>query len=356
MNGGLERLGWDARWQASFESWAAAGCVPGRVAAGHTHLYRVFAEAGELVAGVSGRFRHETQARSDYPAVGDWVAVTPRPEERRATIHGVLPRRSRFSRREAGEDGEEQVAAANVDTVFLVMGLDGNYNLRRLERALLLARESGAEPLVLLTKTDLCDALPERLAEAEAAASGAPVHALSPKRGEGLEALAPYLAPGRTVALLGSSGVGKSTLINALLGEERQRTRDVRVQDDRGRHTTTYRELVPLPRGGLVIDTPGMREMQLWADESALTGTFAEIDVLAQRCGFRDCRHESEPRCAVRAALDAGRLPRERLDSYHKLQRELAALEARRDRSAHQEQKRKWKTIHKTLRNFKPRE
>jgi ribosome biogenesis GTPase len=355
MSLALEGLGWDAGWREAFAPWAADGCVPGRVASEHQHLYRVLAEAGELVAAVSGRFRHEHDRRADYPAVGDWVALAPRPEERRGTIHGVLPRRSRFSRREAGEDGAEQVVAANVDTVFLAMGLDLNYNLRRLERALLLARESGARPVVLLTKTDLCDDVPGRVAEAAASASGAPVHALSPKRAEGLEALALYLAPGRTVALLGSSGVGKSTLINALLGEERQRTRDVRAKDARGRHATSHRELVPLPGGALVVDTPGMREMQLWAEESALPGTFAEIDALAAGCAFRDCRHVAEPRCAVRAAVAEGRLPAARLESYRKLQRELAALEARHDRAAHLEQKRKWKAIHKAARTHKPR-
>jgi ribosome biogenesis GTPase len=351
----LARLGWDGGFQADFEPWRAAGCVPGRVATAHTHLYRVLSESGEMVAAVSGRFRHAAAQRADYPTVGDWVALTPRPEERRATIHGLLPRRSRFSRREAGEDGEEQVVAANVDTVFLVMGLDANYNLRRLERALLLARDSGAQPAVLLTKTDLCDAVASRLAEAAAAASGVPVHALSPKRREGLEALAPYLSAGRTVALLGSSGAGKSTLINALLGEERLRTKEVRAKDGRGRHTTSHRELVPLPGGALVIDTPGMRELQLWAEAEALTGAFAEVDELAEACAFRDCRHEAEPRCAVRAAVEDGRLASARLESYHKLQRELRALDARHDRAAQQDQKRRWKSIHKAARNFRPR-
>jgi len=350
----LVSLGWSQTWSQAFEPWHAAGHAPGRISSDHQHIYRVFTELGELVAAVSGRLRHEAQAAANFPVVGDWVALSPRPGERRATIHGVLPRSSRFSRKVAGEQAEEQVVAANVDTVLLVAGLDANFNPRRIERALLLARDSGARPVVILSKADLCDRLDERLRQTQSIAAGVPVHALSPKRREGIQALAPYLLPGQTLALLGSSGVGKSTLINALLGEERQRTREVRLADSRGRHTTTHRELIPLPGGALVIDTPGMREMQLWTEADGMAGTFGDIDALAADCGFRDCRHQVEPRCAVRAAVADGRLAAERLSSYHKLEAELRALEWRRDQLAQQAEKRKWKSIEKSVRRLKP--
>jgi ribosome biogenesis GTPase len=238
----------------------------------------------------------------------------------------VLPRRSAFTRRAAGDVTGEQVVAANVDVVFVVMGLDADFNVRRLERYLLMARESGAAPVILLTKPDLADDVPARVLEVAALAGNLPVHVLQPRSGEGIDLVRAHLAPGRTAALLGSSGVGKSTIINRLLGADVRRTREVRPSDSRGRHTTMHRELVVLPDGGLIVDTPGMRELQLWDVTDSVRETFDDIEALAAHCHFTDCRHRDEPRCAVKAAVADGTVARERLDSYLKLQDELTEL------------------------------
>jgi ribosome biogenesis GTPase len=346
-------LGWTAALDEAMAPFAAEGCLAGLVASEHQHIYTLLTEEGERLAQVSGRLRHEAAERADFPAVGDWVAAKPQPGETRATIHAILPRRSRFSRRAAGNADVEQIVAANVDTVFLVMGLDGDYNPRRMERYLAVAWDSGASPVVLLSKVDLCGERDARRREIEA--FGAPVHLVSPKTGEGMEAVEVYLKPGRSVALLGSSGVGKSTLINRLLGAARLKTREVRASDDRGRHTTSSRQLLVLPNGALVIDTPGMRELQLWAVSDGLEATFGDIDSLADACRFADCRHEVEPGCAVRAAVAAGGLPRERLESYHKLQKELVSLAIRQDVGLEAEQRKKWRSIHKAAKKHKPR-
>jgi ribosome biogenesis GTPase len=258
-------------------------------------------------------------------------------------------------RRAAGDETVQQVLAANVDTVFLVMGLDRDYNPRRVERALVLAWESGAEPVIVLNKTDLSDEVEARRAEVEAAAPGVPVVALSAKRSEGLADLGPWLRRGRTVALLGSSGVGKSTIVNRLLGEERQRTREVRESDQRGRHTTTHRELLALPGGGLLIDTPGLREIQLWATEGGLAAAFGDVETLAAGCRFRDCAHEAEPGCAVRAAVEEGTLPPERLASFHKLRAELRSLEIREDPERLRAERARWRSMHKSVKNLHPK-
>ncbi len=352
----LESLGYSSSFEEAFRAVTGDGLVPGRVAAGHTHVYRVFTEDGELLAEVSGRLRHDARVPQDFPAVGDWTAVAPRPDEGRATIHAVHPRRSVFVRRAAGGREEAQVLAANVDTVFLVAGLDGDFNPRRVERALVLAWESGALPVILLNKADIARDLESRRQAMDAAASGVPVLVVSAREGSGLEALEPYLEPGRTVALLGSSGVGKSTLVNRLLGGERQRTFEVREHDQRGRHTTTFRELVPLPGGAILVDTPGLRELQLWAGDEALDAVFSDVAALAQGCRFRDCSHQGEPGCAVRAAVESGALAEERLESHHKLERELRHQRVRADAGLQQAEKARWKAIHKAARKHRPRE
>jgi ribosome biogenesis GTPase len=345
----LEALGWDADFARAFDSLQAPGLRPARVLVGHAGLCRVAWEEGELLADFAGRLRLR-EAGAELPVVGDWVAIAPRPAEGRATVHHVLERRSRFSRKVAGDHVEEQVVAANVDTVFLVSGLDGDHNPRRLERFLTLVRESGAEPVVLLNKADLCDAVAQRRAEAEAVALGLPLFVIEAKHGRGLEPLEPWLRPGRTIALLGSSGVGKSTLANRLLGVERQKTRDVRESDDRGRHTTSARELLRLPGGALLIDTPGMRELQLWEADEGLGQTFADVEEHAAGCRFRDCAHEQEPGCAVRAAVDSGALPAARLASWVRLRRELKSLADRQDAFSRRQAERRWIPIHKSLR------
>jgi ribosome biogenesis GTPase len=350
----LEDLGWNDHFDALFEPYRG-DCLVGRVGLEHQHIYRVYLEGDEPLAHVSGRFRHQASKRQDYPAVGDWVAVKRAADPRRVVIHAVLPRRSRFSRKAAGDVTEEQVVAANVDTVFLVSGLDRDYNPRRIERYLVTAREGGAEPVVLLNKADTCADVEAVLEETRQFAAGAPVHAVSARTRHGLDALATYLRPGRTIAFLGSSGVGKSTIINSLLGREKQRTRPVRDADSRGRHTTTHRELIVVPGGALLIDTPGMRELQLWDAPSGLGDAFDDIAALGERCHFRDCRHDTEPRCAVRAAVEAGELPADRYAGYLTLQRELASLARRQDQLALIEEKRKWRSIHKSMRHFKPK-
>lgn len=346
----LEELGWNDALAQAFEPHRAhADLCPGRVAIEFNYLYRVALEAGDVEAVIAGRLKHHASSRSELPAVGDWVVIRTGRGEAQATIRAVLPRHSRFSRKVAGHVTDEQVVAANVDVAFLVMGLDADFNLRRLERYLLLARESGAQPVILLTKPDLSTTVEAAAAAVASVAHDLPVHVISPRTGQGLEMVSGYLLPGITGALLGSSGAGKSTIINRLLGVERQRTRDVRETDARGRHTTTHRELIALPSGGVIIDTPGMRELQLWDVGDAVSETFEDIEVLADACRFSDCRHRSEPQCAVRAAVDAGALAAERLDSYVKLQDELTHLARQQDERLQLEEKRRGRVHSKAV-------
>jgi ribosome biogenesis GTPase / thiamine phosphate phosphatase len=346
----LQSLGWNARLETLFVPHKDRGLEPARVAREDRGRYTVLDESGARSAELAGRLRHDARTRAELPAVGDWVALRPGAASS-AVIDALLPRASAFVRKVAGETTEEQVVAANVDAVFLVCGLDGDFNPRRIERYLAAAWESGAEPVVVLNKADLADDLDALTAEAGSVAPGAAVVPVSALRGDGLAGLEPWLTPGRTVALLGSSGAGKSTLVNALLGAPRQATGGVREDDSRGRHTTTHRELVPLPGGALLLDTPGMRELQLWGGEESLDGAFPEIAELAVRCRFRDCRHESEPGCAVLAAAESGELDEVRLASWRKLQRELLRLAARTDAKARAELQAKWKAIHKSMRD-----
>ena len=327
----LDELGWNERFAKDFDALGSKDDVqPARVGIGFNHIYRVYVEAGEFDATLAGRFKHQVVNRSELPAVGDWVAVRKQPDEEAGAILAVLPRRTRFSRKAAGNLTDEQVVAANVDVVFIVMALDQDFNLRRLERYLLLARESGADPVILLTKLDLCADIETKLREVATLSGALPVHVLSPKLNEGIALVAAYLTAGRTAALLGSSGVGKTTIINRLAGDEARKTREVREADSRGRHTTTHRELVVLPGGGLIIDTPGMRELQLWDVGDAVRETFDDIELLAPQCHFTACRHIDEPRCAVKAAVADGGLAAERLASYVKLMAEVADLDEKR--------------------------
>jgi ribosome biogenesis GTPase len=345
----LRALGWDEALAAAFAPYAARELRPARVTLEHQHIYRVSGDEGECLARVRGRMRHQAEGREAFPAVGDWVAIQPLPDGE-AAIEAVLPRRSRFSRKVAGNLTEEQVVAANIDIVFLVSGLDHDFNLRRIERYITTTMDGGAKPVILLNKSDLVEDVEAVLAEAETVAAGAPVHAVSTKTGAGLDVLDRYLGPGVTAAFLGSSGAGKSSLINRLLGETRQRVNEVRVKDSHGRHTTTNRELIVMPGGGIIIDTPGMREMQLW--DGAVADAFGDIEAIAVDCHFRDCRHEQEPRCAVRAAVEDGRLSAARLESFHKIQKELAHQVVRQDQQARIAEKRRNRTIARQVREI----
>jgi ribosome biogenesis GTPase len=331
----LDALGWDAELASAFEQLQDDNLFPARVAAQHRGEYVLLTETEEIRAKAAGRLFYEHEVGGQLPAVGDWVGVTPP-----ATITSILPRRSAFIRKHAGDGSTEQVLAANVDAAFLLAGLDDDFSLRRLERYVTTAWESGASPIVVLTKADLCDDVPAAVLAVESVAIGLPVHPVSNVLGTGLEALAPYLQPGRTVVLLGSSGVGKSTLLNRLAGAEVMRTRAV-AADGTGRHTTVHRELVPLAGGGLVIDTPGLRELQFW--EGDIDAAFEDIEALATECRFRNCAHTTEPGCAVLAATDAGTLELDRLRSWRKLQRELEAVAARTDRRLQLARKQRWK-------------
>jgi ribosome biogenesis GTPase / thiamine phosphate phosphatase len=338
----LELFGWSRSLEDDFASHAAAGLEPARVAVQHRGGYVVLTQGGERPAEASGRLHHEAAA-GGLPVTGDWVAV--RPEGDVALIEAVLPRRTAFVRKAAGDATVEQVLAANLDVAFLVASLPG-INLRRLERFVTAAWESGAQPIVVLTKSDLALEPGDELPAVAAVAPRVPIHVVSSATGAGIDGLREHLLPNRTAALLGISGVGKSSLVNRLLGEERQAVAEVR-DDGKGRHTTTQRELVFVPGGGLVLDTPGMREFALWDADAGLDETFDDVVELASRCRFRDCRHETEPKCAVRAAVEEGRLPAERLESYRKLERELAHLERRRDPRLQAEQRAEWRRIHR---------
>ena len=321
----LEALGWDAGWADAFEPYNREDLIPARVAVRHHGPCELMTARGPLGGVPAGKLGDD-----DLPAVGDWVAVRPLDGERKALIEAVLPRRSAFVRKEAWRRTAAQVVAANVDLVFLVSAFGPDLNPRRVERYLTAAWESGAQAVIVLTKSDLADDPVAEAAPVEAVAFGIPVHPVSNVDGDGIDALESYLEHGRTIALLGSSGVGKSTLVNRLAGRELLATQEVR-RDGRGRHTTTHRELVPLPGGALLLDTPGMRELQLWAGEESLDGAFADVAELAADCRFTDCAHETEPGCAIRAALASGELDRGRWTSYQKLQRELRSLEIRQD-------------------------
>jgi ribosome biogenesis GTPase / thiamine phosphate phosphatase len=347
----LVRLGWqpffeDQRAKHDDANWRVA-----RVVQEQRGLYHV---AGEYdgPAEVTGRYRHSATRAADFPAVGDWVGVRVEPGDERGLVEFRFERRGALSRKAAGRTTDEQVLAANVDVVFLVTSLVGDFNARRVERYMTLAWESGAAPVVLLNKADLSDdsdvtaeALRARIPFVDVLVVSALTHA-------GLDALAAHLQPARTVVLLGSSGAGKSTLVNALVGHDRQTVGRVREDDQRGRHTTTHRELIELPGGALLIDTPGMRELQPWSDEAAVADTFDDVTDLAARCRFSDCAHASEPGCAVLAAVAAGTLAEDRLENYRRLAREAAYLDRRQDKAAAADQKRRLKRMHQAIKEM----
>lgn len=345
----LHVLGWDRAWTEAFASCAADGARPARVVAVHRETSIVRDGDGDRPVTVSGSFRFAALARSDYPAVGDWVVLDG------DVIDAILPRRSVFkrmaadgSRRGASLD-DEQVMASNIDLALLVAGLDNDFNLRRIERYLAVAWSSAIDPIVILNKADLADDVDGRLVAVDAIAPGVTTIALSARTGEGLDELRDHLRPGTTAAILGSSGVGKSTLVNALLGDERQAIGEVRASDSRGRHTTTHRELFELPGGGALVDTPGIRALEVLGAETGIETAFDDVVDLAADCRFSDCRHDGEPGCAVHAALGDGRLTEERLASHRKLEREAARIARESDPRARAEHRRTWKLISKSV-------
>jgi ribosome biogenesis GTPase len=341
----LETYGWSEFFARGFAPFVSEGYSAGRVAVQHKTQYELYTEYGELSAETTGRMQYDARSKKELPVVGDWVVIRAREREGKATIHGILPRKSKFSRKVAGTRTEEQIVAANIDTVFLVSGLDGNFNLRRLERYLVVAWESGADPVVVLNKADLCDEIERKVEEVESVALGVPIVVVSAINDRGLDQVLAHIKPGATGALLGSSGVGKSTIINHLLGRELLKTQEVRATDYRGRQTTTRRELIVLPSGGLLMDTPGMRELQLWGGDEGILDAFQDIAELARQCPFRDCQHGPEPDCAVQQALENGTLDARRFASYQKLQKEIAYFKRREDKPADLVEKERWRKI-----------
>jgi ribosome biogenesis GTPase len=346
----LEDFGWNAWFAERFAPFAALGLRPARVAVEHRTRYELYTEQGPTLAVLAGKLRYTAGRRANMPAVGDWVAAAPRPEGE-ATIHGVLPRRSSFVRGAASQHSVPQVAAANIDTVFLVTSCNADFNQRRVERYVAVGYQSGASPVVVLNKADVAQDAEVFASQARAVAAGAPVVLTSAATGEGIEQLREYLTGHRTGALLGSSGVGKSTIINRLLGEERFGTAAIREYDDKGRHTTTRRELVVLPGGGLLIDTPGMRELHVFEGDEGLLAAFGDLQALAAECAFADCRHDAEPRCAVTGAVREGSLPAARLEAYRKLVGELEHDRRKTDKRAEAESKKQTKVAQRALRS-----
>jgi len=345
----LRKWGWSPAWEASILEPIEPSHVVGRVTAVFREQCLLRLSHGERTGEVTGRFRHLALNAAAYPAVGDWVLAQEAGPEL-ALVHGLIPRRNALSRKEAGQEVQEQVLAANLDVVFVITAFDEDFNVRRIERYAVMARQAGMDSVVLINKCDLAAPDDARVAEARDINPGGAVHRVSARRGEGLDVIRFYLPAGKTGVFLGSSGVGKSTLLNALLGDEIQRTNPIRVSDGKGRHTTAARQMFMLPAGGLVIDTPGLREIQLWADESALAEAFSEISGLARFCRYGDCTHGPESGCAVKEAVEKGTLPGDRYAGYLKLRKELSYLRRKEDPAEQADHKRRWKSIHRAAR------
>lgn len=346
----LFNLGWNESLEKEFEQYRDSYCV-GRIAIEYKNIYKVYTEQGNILASVSGSMINSAYGRQDYPAVGDWVILNKIKEhDNRTIIRGILERKSKFSRKIAGNTFEEQIIATNIDIAFLCMSLNNNFNLRRLERYITMAWDSGSKPVVLLTKADLCDDIEEKLEKIADISFGIDVHCISCIDKSGINDIKNYIKQGITVAFLGSSGVGKSTIINELLDESRQITQETSSIGDKGKHTTTNRELILLPSGGIVMDTPGMRELHILDVSESIDIAFKDIEQLSLECKFSDCTHTTEPKCAVNEAIKNGTLSQKRYESYIKLKKEAEYTERKINRKAQMEYKKSIKKISKRLR------
>jgi len=322
----IAALGWNAQWENIFRNCVSHGWLPGRVGVEDKHHYQIFAASGVLLGKITGKFRAQAKVQADYPKVGDWVAFTPQNDGERAQIHAVLPRLTQLARKRQGRETVEQVLVTNVDVAFIVHGLDREINVPLIERFLVMTREGRVKPVVLLNKTDLDSGAERKVSELQSAIADVPVHATCARTGKGLAGMRHYLEPGGTVVFMGASGVGKSSLINRLYGDGIQATAEVREGDAKGCHTTTWREMIVLPGGALVIDTPGMREFHMWLGGDGIHEAFPDIETLALKCRFRNCTHTGEKHCAVSAAVESGEVSQKRFVNFLKLQRELEYL------------------------------
>ena len=348
----LKELGWNSFFQNHFKQFEDGKNIPARVSSIRKDTYQVFSEKGELRAKILGKIYNRSHSKSDFPVIGDWVVLDFDPSSDFSSISAILPRQSRFSRKVSGSRKrkssgiiDEQIIAANIDTVFIIMGLDRDFNVRRIERYLTLVFDSGANPVILLNKSDICKDTEDKIIKIESIALGIPIHTLSAKNHVGLDLLLKYLQKGQTVALVGSSGVGKSTLINSLLGEQRQKVENLSQSGRKGQHTTTTREMIFVPSGGMIIDNPGLREIQLSADQDGLKESFKDIEEIAQYCRFNDCQHDEEPNCSVKAAIEDGTIDANRYHNYLKLKQELWYLDQSKNKTSRQLEQAKWGKI-----------